>query len=88
MSSVKDNEANKFITGKSGKPTVRVAYDGLAPLPVETSGVEWDEIVTTFPTDIQDLFTYKLNSITVQTVLVTYDSASKKTILQIQKTRL
>lgn len=88
MSSVKDNEANKFTIGKSGKPAVKVSYDGLTPMPVETSGVEWDEITTTFPQNTQDLFTYKLNSVTVQTILVTYADSSKKTIVQVQKTRL
>lgn len=88
MSSVKDNEANKFTTGKSGKPAVKVSYDGLTPLPVETSGVEWDEIVTTFPQVHQDLFTYKLNSVSVQTILVTYSDNQKKNIVLIQKTRL
>ena len=85
MSSLKDNEANKFRNGPNGKPSISVTVD--EPLPVQTAGVEWDEIVTTFPDTHQDLFTYKKNSSTVQTVLVTYESISKKTVLHVLKTR-
>jgi hypothetical protein len=80
-----DREFDKFRDGKSGD-AVAIVYDGDS-LPVETSGVEWDEIVVTFPSSTQDLFTYKKNSLTVQTVLVEYSSTDKKTIIYMQKTR-
>ena len=52
-----------------------------------TTSVSWDEINTTFPTTISELYTYKYQSNTVQTILVTYDSTTKKTIVSVQKTR-
>lgn len=50
--------------------------------------IEWDEIVTSFPANHEDLFTYYRGGVAVQTVLVTYESASKKTVMNIKKTRL
>jgi hypothetical protein len=50
--------------------------------------VDWDEIGTTFPTASSELYTYKKNSVTVQTILVTYQDNTKKTIISLQKTRL
>lgn len=47
----------------------------------------WDEILTTFPTTTTELFTYKLDTVTTQTVLVTYVDASKRVILKVEKTR-
>lgn len=48
----------------------------------------WDEIATTFPSDTTELFTYKNNTVPVQTVLVTYQDNTKKVIVSLQKTRL
>jgi hypothetical protein len=50
--------------------------------------VSWDEISTTFPSDTQELYTYKNNSISVQETLVTYADSTRKQIVSIQKTRL
>lgn len=50
--------------------------------------LEWDEISTTFPTDTSDLFTYKKNSVAVQTILVNYQDNTKKVIISLVKTRL
>ena len=50
--------------------------------------VSWDEIATTFPTENQELYTYKKNSVAVQETLVTYVDATRKQIISIQKTRL
>ena len=49
---------------------------------------DWDDFITTFPTTTSELHTYKKGSSTVQTVLITYSSASKSQILRIQKTRV
>jgi hypothetical protein len=49
--------------------------------------IMWDEIITTFPTDIEELYSYKLNSNPVQDVLVTYADTSKRLIVSVQKTR-
>jgi hypothetical protein len=80
-----DREFAKFRDGKTGD-AVAVTFDGEA-IPIEPSGVEWDEIVTTFPSTTQELYTYKKNNVTVQTVLVTYQNTDKKSIILMQKTR-
>ena len=80
-----DREFAKFRDGKTGD-AVAVTFDGEA-IPIEPSGVEWDEIVTTFPSTTQELYTYKKNNVTVQTVLVTYQNTDKKAIILMQKTR-
>ena len=49
--------------------------------------VNWDQLNTTFPSVSSELYTYKLNTVTVMTVLVTYTTAQKNTILSIQKTK-
>lgn len=82
---IKDREFSKFRDGKTGD-AVAVKFDGDS-IPVETSGVEWDEITTTFPADNQELYTYKKDGETIQTVLVTYDNGSKKIIVNMQRTR-
>jgi len=86
-STLLDREFNKFRDGGNGE-AVAVTYDGTSPMPVDTSGVDWDEIVTTFPSDYQELYTYKKGSVTVQTVFVEYEANNKKNIVYINKTRL
>jgi hypothetical protein len=49
--------------------------------------VKWDQLNTTFPSVTSELYTYKLNTIVVMTVLVNYTTAQKTTILSIQKTK-
>jgi hypothetical protein len=49
--------------------------------------VLWDEIATTFPSDISELYVYKYNAQTVQDVIVTYADPTKKLIVSVQKTR-
>ena len=83
---LKDREFSKFRDGASGD-AVATTYDGDLPLPIESAGVDWDEVITTFPGNHQDLFTYKKNNVTVQTVLVQYESNQKKSILYMQRTR-
>jgi len=80
-------DASGFATRKT-KIAVKIENSSSEPILVEASGVDWDLIETTFPSIITDLFTYKKNSITVQTVLVTYANSSKKVIISISKTRL
>jgi hypothetical protein len=48
---------------------------------------EWDELQTTFPSPETELFTYLKNTMPIQTVLVTYQDATKSQIVTIQKTR-
>jgi hypothetical protein len=54
---------------------------------VPLNEVLWDEIATTFPSDVSELYSYKYNSSSVQDVLVTYADPTKKLIVSIQKTR-
>ncbi len=82
---IKDREFDKFRSGPNGETSVAVSFD--EALDVNIEGVEWDEIVTTFPATNQELFTYKLETVIVQTVLVTYETDQKKTIIKIEKTR-
>jgi len=49
---------------------------------------DWDDFITSFPTSTTELHTYKKNTVTVQTILVTYQSASRSQIIRIQKTRV
>lgn len=82
---LKDREFDKFRDAPNDKSSISVSVD--TPLNVEPSGVNWDEITTTFPATNQELYTYKKNSVTVQTVLVTYENGSKSIILSMVRTR-
>jgi hypothetical protein len=84
--SQQDREYGKFREGEDGKPAIAVMPAGDS-LNVETAGVKWDEIVTTFPATNIDVFTYRLGGVTVQTVTVTYESSSKKTPVSVLKVR-
>lgn len=82
-----DREYQKFRDTESGPA---VAVTGSSPdgvINVETAGVRWDEIVTTFPAANVDVFTYRLAGNVVQTVTVTYESAAKKTPVSVVKVR-
>lgn len=82
---LKDREFDKFREAPNDKSSISISTD--APLTVEPSGVNWDEINTTFPATNQELYTYKKNSVTVQTVLVTYENGSKSVIINMVRTR-
>lgn len=82
---LKDREFDKFRDAPNDKSSISVSVD--TPLTVEPSGVNWDEINTTFPATNQELYTYKKNSVTVQTVLVTYENGSKSVIINMVRTR-
>ncbi len=82
--SIQDRQYDSFRPAENDKSSVSISVD--TALPVESAGVDWDEIITTFPSNHQELFTYKKNSVTLQTVLVTYTN-DKKTILTMTRTR-
>lgn len=82
---LKDREFDKFREAPNDKSSISISTD--APLTVEPSGVDWDEITTTFPATNQELYTYKKNTVTVQTVLVTYENGGKSVILSMTRTR-
>lgn len=83
--SLSDREYDKFRAGSNDKSSISVSVD--APLNIEPAGVDWDEIVTTFPASNQELFTYKKSAVTVQTVLVTYENSSKNQIISMTRVR-
>jgi len=84
----RDKENKSFVESPLRGPdfTAREVFVSNS-LDVNLDGVKWDEINVTFPSEIQELFTYILDSVTVQTVLVTYDSTQKKNIIKLEKTR-
>lgn len=84
--SSRDREYQKFRDGDDGTAVAIVPAGN--SLNVETAGIQWDEIVTTFPSSAVELFTYKLLGVTVQTVTVTYESGAKKTPISVVKVRL
>ena len=83
----KDSSGNLSHPQLNSLGSVVVGFDQEV-IPVETAGVDWDLLETTFPSPTTDLFTYKKDSITLQTVLVTYTNSSKNVIISISKTRL
>jgi len=52
-----------------------------------SSDLVWDSMVTTFPTNTSELYTYSFNGTNVQAVLVEYTTIQKNIIASIQKTR-
>ena len=54
---------------------------------VPLNEILWDEIATTFPSDVSEMYSYKYNASPVQDVLVTYADPTKKLIVSVQKTR-
>lgn len=48
---------------------------------------DWDDFITSKPSDITELHTYQKNGVTVLSVLVTYETAAKKNVIRVQKTR-
>lgn len=79
-----DREYKKFRDSEEG-PAVAITVDGA--LNVETAGVRWNEIVTTFPSNNIEVFTYKLDGVVVQVITVTYQSNDKKVPLSVVKVR-
>lgn len=84
----KDREYKKFRDSSTGTAVAVTGSRSDGVVSVDTAGVQWDEIITTFPSAITELFTYKYLGVTVQTVTVTYESAAKKTVISVVKVRL
>jgi len=47
-------------------------------------GVDYDEIVFTYPTTTTEIFTYNLDSVQVQIIQVTYINTTKKDISKVE----
>jgi hypothetical protein len=84
---IQEREYDKFRDATNEKSKVAVIIEQDVPVPIDSSGVNWDEIITTFPSNIQELYTYKKNTSIVQTVLVQYENSNKKNIVYINKMR-
>jgi hypothetical protein len=56
------------------------------PILTTTTEIIWDEIQTTYPDSITEVFTYKKDSSTVRVITVVYTSQSKKYIDSVIKT--
>jgi hypothetical protein len=80
-----DREYQKFRNSENG---TSIAVTSDSSLNVETAGVQWDEIITTFPATNVEVFTYRLSGNVVQTVTVTYESSAKKTPVSVVRVRL
>lgn len=78
----KDNSADHLHFNENFLPDLQNKF-----LETGTNSVVWDEMITNFPTPTTDLYTYKKNGEVVQTILVTYQSSSKKVISNLKKTR-
>lgn len=52
-----------------------------------TTNAIWNSITTTFPSTTSELYTYKLDTTVVQTILVHYENSTKKVIINVEKTR-
>jgi hypothetical protein len=82
-----DREYQKFRDSETGAAVAIVGAGPGGSITVETAGVQWDEIVTTFPANNVEVFTYKLASVVVQIITVTYQSNDKKVPLSVVKVR-
>ena len=82
-----DREYQKFRDSDTGPAIAIVGASEGGSIAVETAGVQWDTIITTFPASHIEVFTYSLNGQTVQTVTVTYQSNDKKVPLSVVKVR-
>jgi hypothetical protein len=87
LQELSDGQSAKLQVDSKGRLLSKISNDAENPLLVSTAGVDWDEIVTTYPDTTSDLFTYKKNNISVQTVLVTYEDSTKSKIIGLRKTR-
>lgn len=84
---IADGKSASLQVDSKGRLISKIANDAENPLLVSTAGVDWDEIVTTYPDTTSDLFTYKKNNTSIQTVLVTYEDTTKSRIIGLRKTR-
>lgn len=82
-----DREYQKFRDTPTGPAVAITGASNGGSITVETAGVQWDEIVTTFPAAHVEVFTYKLAGVVVQTITVTYQSNDKKVPISVVKVR-
>lgn len=84
-SAIKDREFDNF-RDVNDIPTKAVTLNLLPgeKVPVEID-LKWDLIEATYPTPIQEVYTYKLLTNVVQTITVNYTASNKKFISSVTK---
>jgi hypothetical protein len=75
-SSIKDREFGKFVESptRPGSPAIEVVGDFAGGL---VAGTGYTTIDVTYPTTIQEVYTFKLLLATVQTITVDYTTSTK-----------
>ena len=89
---ISSREYEKFEeNADDGGTDVRVVLK--SPVEVEVSGggnilsgIEYDEVQATYPTGTTEVYTYKLSTVTVAVVTVTYTDATKSNITSLVRT--
>ena len=85
---LKSREYEKFRNKPEGQTSVATVIENDTPINVSTAGIDWNKIETTFPAQNQEIYTYKKDGNIVQTVTITYEDGTKKTIIDVSKVRV
>lgn len=83
-SSNQEREYDKFRPASGNLSKVAIAQDDGDKFTI-INEFTWDEIQITYPTNTQEIYTYKLATNTVATITVNYTNPSKKVLSSIQK---
>lgn len=79
-SALQDREQQKFIDAGTNQTAVRVSLaSGMAP-------ERYDEVVVTYPTTTTEVYTFKLATVTVGTITITYTTTAKEFIDNVVRT--
>ncbi len=77
----RDHENNKFYLDSNGDSVVRTGNNsGMMP------GVKYNEIEASYPNTSTEVFTYKLDSISVAVITITYTDNTKENIHTVIRT--
>ena len=85
--SIGDLEAGKFVeSSKTNKSTVRteITNNSSSSIPVYID-FQWDEVDQTEPTTSSEVYTFKLNSVVVKTITLTYYDDTKARLIKVTK---
>jgi hypothetical protein len=85
--SVGDLEFGKFIESPTNKPTTlrtQITNPSTSPIPTYVD-FRWDTVDETEPDATHEVYTFKLNSVTVKVITLTYFDATKARLLQVTK---
>lgn len=79
-----EREYDKFRAASGNLSKVAVSQDEGDSFSI-FQDVKWNEIEASYPSSVQEVFTYKLNTSTVMTITINYTNSSKKFISSISK---